>query len=153
MTRASDANHGYRPDAFRGGECEPRAECGRIAGDDLAGAGGRASGAQHVGGQRRAAPAVGVGGRGPEPGWHRHVADRCLDAWHGREPGGERGAHTVAFAEEDVVVGADPLLPGHDRRGGAVALDGRMGAQDRLELHAPGGGENGGGGEQRSARR
>ena len=49
------------------------------------------------------------------------------------------------------MVGADLLLPGHDRRGAGVALDGRMGAQDRLELHAPGHREHGRG-EQRDQR-
>ena len=134
--------------ACGGREAQPRAERGAVAGDDLVGPCGRASGAQHVGRQRGAAPPVGDGGPAAEPGRHRHVADRGADAGDGREPGGERGAHAGALAERDVVVGADDLLPGHDGRGGGVALDGRMGAQRRLERHAAGHHEHGRGDER-----
>ena len=81
---------------------------------------------------------MGDGGAAAEPGRHRDVGDRGADAGDGGEPGGERGADAGALAERDVVVGADDLLAGDDGRGGGVALDGRMGAQRRLEQHAAG---------------
>jgi hypothetical protein len=43
------------------------------------------------------------------------------------------------------MVGADVLLPGHDGYGAGVALDRRIAAQHRLELHPPGHGEHRGG--------
>ena len=138
-----DADHGDGAGGFGGRQAQLRAERGAVAGDDLVGPGGRASGAQHVGRQRGAAPPVGDGGAAAEPGRRRHVGDRRADAGDGRQPGGERGAHAGALAERDVVVGADDLLPGHDRRGAGVALDGRMGAQRRLERHAAGHHERG----------
>ena len=49
-------------------ERQPRAERGGIAGDDLVGPGGRASGAQHVRRQRGAPPPMGDGGAVAEPG-------------------------------------------------------------------------------------
>ena len=49
----------------------------------------------------------------------------------------------AALGEQDVVVRADLLLSGDNRGGAGVAFDGGMGAQYRLELHAPGHGEHG----------
>ena len=71
---------------------------GAIAGDDLAGRGGGAAGAQHVRGERRAAPAVGDGFALPEARRHRHVADRGLHTGDGRQPGGQRGVDAGALA-------------------------------------------------------
>ena len=82
-----------------------------------------------------------------EPGRHRHVADRGPDAGQPCQASGERGADPRAFGELHVVVGADVLLCGHDRRGAGVPLDGRMGAEHRFELHAPGHREHGRGEE------
>ena len=143
VARPGDADHGDGAGGFGGREAQLRAERGAVAGDDLAGPGGRASGAQHVGRQRGAAPAVGDGGAAAEAGRRRHVGDRRADAGDGRQPSGERGVHAGALAERDVVVRADDLLPGHDGRGAGVALDGRMGAQRRLERHAAGHHERG----------
>jgi hypothetical protein len=51
--------------------------------------------------------------------------------------------------------GAGLLLAGHDRRSAGVALNGRMRAQNGLELHAPGHREHGRGeeGDQRAGER
>ena len=133
-----DADHGDGAGGLGGREAQLRAERGGVAGDDLAGPGGRASGAQHVGRQRGAAPPVGDGGPAAEAGRRRDVGDRRPDAGDGRQPSGERGVHAGALAEHDGVLRADDLLPGHDGRGGGVALDGRLGAQRRLERHAAG---------------
>jgi hypothetical protein len=46
------------------------------------------------------------------------------------------------------VVGAGLLIPGDDSRGAGVAFDRRMGAQHRLELHAPGRRQRGRGGQR-----
>ena len=46
------------------------------------------------------------------------------------------------------MAGAGLLLPGHDRRSAGIALNGRMRAQDGLELHAPGHREHGRGEER-----
>ena len=140
---ASDADHGDGAGGSGRREAQPRAERSGVAGDDLVGPGGRASGAQHVGRQRGAAPPMGDGGPAAEPGRRRHVGDRGADAGDGRQPSGERGAHAGAFTQRDVVVGADDLLPGHHSRGGGVAFDGRMGPQRGLEHHAAGHHEHG----------
>ena len=63
-----DADHGDGAGGLGGREAQPRAELGAVAGDDLVGPGGRAPGAQHVGRQRGAAPAVGDRGRGRRAG-------------------------------------------------------------------------------------
>jgi hypothetical protein len=96
----------------------------------------------------RRVPSVGDSCPAAEPGWHRHVADRRLDSGYGVQPRRERGAHACALAEQDIMVGAGLLLPGHDRRGAGVALNGRMRAQNGLELHAPGHREHGRGEER-----
>ena len=134
--------------AVGGREAQPRAQRGAVAGDDLAGSGGRAAGAEDVRRQRGAAPAVGDGVAAAEPGGHRDVGDRGADAGDGRQPSGERGVHAGALAERDVVVDADDLLPRHDGGRAGVALDGRMGAQGGLERHAAGHHERGGSGER-----
>ena len=68
MAGPGDADHGDGAGGLGGREAQLRAERGAVAGDDLAGPGGRASGAQHVGRQRGAAPAVGDGGAGRRAG-------------------------------------------------------------------------------------
>jgi len=73
-----------------------------------------------------------------ESGRHRHVADRGPDAGQPCQASGERGADPREFGELHVVIGADDLLSGHDRRGAGEPFDGRVGAEHRLELHAPG---------------
>ena len=134
--------------AVGGRDGDVRAELGRVAGDDLAGARGRAAGGQRVRRERGAATS-----RAPR---------RCgLRAWAGTETsaiaartpgtaaslGGERGAHAGALGERDVVVGADACCAGDDGGRGGVALDGRMRAECGLEQHAAGHREDGGGEE------
>ena len=149
-----DAHDRDRAGGLGGGERQPRAERGAVAGDDLAGS------------RRARRPALSTYGvsaallqpwatavPAAEAGRHRHVADRRPDAGHGRQPSGERGVHAGALAERHVVVGADDLLPGHDGGRAGVALDGRMAAQRGLELHAAGHDESSGRGDQRDAAR
>ena len=148
MAGPGDADHRDRARGLGGREGQPRTEHGGVAGDNLAGPGGRASGAEDVRRQRGAAPAVGDSGPVAEFGGHRHVADRRTDSGHGRQPRSEPRTHPRSLAEQDIVAGAGLLLPGHDRRSAGVALDGRMRAQNGLELHAPGHREHGRGEER-----
>ena len=148
MAGSGDADHRDRAGGLGGRQGQPRTERGGVAGDNLVGPCGRPSGAQDVRRQRGAAPAVGDNGPAAEPGRHRHVPDRRTDSGHGRQPRSERRAHPRSLAEQDIVVGAGLLLPGHDRRGAGVALNRRMRAQDGLELHAPGHREHGRGEER-----
>ena len=91
MAGPGDADHRDRVRGTGGREGQPRTERGGVAGDNLVGSGGRASGAQDVRRQRGAAPAVGDSGPAAEPGGHRHVADRRPDSGHRRQPRSERG--------------------------------------------------------------
>ena len=152
---ASNADHRDGAGGFGRRQLQPGAEFSGVPGDGLVGPGGWASGAQHVGRQRRATPPMRDGGPAAELGRHGNVGDRGSDAGDGRQPSDERGAHACAFAERNVVVGADDLLSGDHSRGAGVAFDGRMGPQCRLEHHAAGHDEHGRGeqGNQRAGER
>ena len=89
VARPGDADHGDGARGFGGRQAQLLAERGGIAGDDLVGAGGRASRAQHVRRERGAAPPVGDGVTAAEAGRRRDVGDRRADAGDGRQPAGE----------------------------------------------------------------
>ncbi len=143
VAEASHADHGHGAGGFGGREAQPGAERRGVAGDGFVGSDRRASGAEKVRRQRRAAPPVGDRGPAAEADRRRHVADYGPDARDGRQPSDEPGARAGAFTQRDVVVGADDLLSAHHGRGGGVTLDGRMAPQGGFEHHAAGHDEHG----------
>ena len=110
---------------------------------------GATAGGQHVRRQWRAAPSRGrrLPGSPSRTGTDTSpIAARTPGTAASRDVSAE--LTRARSRERHVVVGADDLLACHDSRRAGVAFDGRMAAQHRLELHAPGRGEHGRGHER-----
>ena len=154
MAGPGDADHDDRAHGPGGREGQPRAEPGGIPGDNLIGPGGRRPAVRTYG--VRAALLQPWATTALPPSWPGTETSPIAARTPGTAASRAASAELTRARSPSRISGrADLLLPGHDRGGGGVALNGRVRAQDGLKLHAPGHREHGRGeqGDQRAGER